>query len=447
VKGKQIQRKLLAAVILSMVFFTVPIQAEDGLPDKQTITDAYVYLMGRALVIRQEQENLKEPGIDYNVIKLNPLGKPLDWVNPNLDVTNIEAWIAVDDDTPSVLEIPEIEGRYFTIQIMDEWAETITNINERNYPLKPYGKFAFVAPGSTAEIPADAVRIELRSNKAKMLGRIELKLDPDGAVALQKQFKLTSLGDAKIPPTVPVPSFNNKDLLGVELFDHADAILASAPDVCPFAAQLQTLVRAVALEAKDPAQRKALDKLLREKVIPEFQRYAVTEAGTKKNNWIGTTVVGNYGEDFAIRTAANYVGIWANARHEVIYFITTRDADGNALNGDNTYVLDFPAEDQPDKVTKAYWSLSLVDVPGYLAVANSLDRYSFNSVAPPKKAANGSLKIFLASASGPDVPKDNWLPAPAGKDFSLTFRVYVPKDIVKRGEWFPPAIRRIKKQN
>ena len=75
-----------------------------------------------------------------------------------------------------------------------------------------------------------------------------------------------------------------------------------------------------------------------------------------------------YREDYAVRTAANYVGIWANARHEVIYFVTTRDADGKPLNGDSKYVIDFPAQDQPDNVTNAYWSLSLVNVPGYLGL-------------------------------------------------------------------------------
>jgi hypothetical protein len=34
--------------------------------------------------------------------------------------------------------------------------------------------------------------------------------------------------------------------------------------------------------------------------------------------------------------------------------------------------------------------------------------------------------------------------APDGKGFSLTIRAYVPKDLVKRGEWFPPAIARLK---
>ena len=34
------------------------------------------------------------------------------------------------------------------------------NINERTFPSKPFGKFAFVTPGSTAKITADAARID-----------------------------------------------------------------------------------------------------------------------------------------------------------------------------------------------------------------------------------------------------------------------------------------------
>lgn len=446
---RQLQMSLLAAatalaiVLTASAQETVKRESAATLPDEKTISDAYIYLLGRVLVIRQEQSDIKPGVLGYNQIKYNPLGKPLEWVNPNLDVANTEAWIAVDNDTPALLEIPRIDGRYYTAQILDEWGEVITNINQRNYPQHPYGKYAFVMQGSNAQIPADAVRIDLRSPKAKMLARVELKTDPEGGAALQKQFKLSSLGKPVIKPPAPVPSFDNKALIGVEIFDRADEVLESAPDVSPVAAQLQSNVRDVAKQAADSASRSAIDKLLREKIIPAFQQYSVAEAGATGNNWIGTTIIGNYGDDFAIRTAANYVGIWANARHEVIYFVTTRDGDGAPLSGANNYVIHFPASALPDSVVNAYWSLSLVDVPGFLAVPNPLNRYTFNSVAPPKAEADGSLKIFIAPKAGAGIPESNWLPAPDGRPFSLTFRTYVPKDVVKRGEWFPPAIQKI----
>lgn len=410
--------------------------------DAQLLRDAYVYLLGRAVVVRQEQTDVAEEGVDYNVLKYNPVGRPLEWVNPNLDVANTEGWIAVDDDTPALLEIPPTEGRYYTAQIIDEWGEVITNVNERNYPTHPHGSYAFVAPGSRAAVPDGAVRIGLRSRKAKLLARVELGGDPDGAVELQHRMTLRSLGQPSITPPVPLPPFDNRSLIGVELFDHAGDLLASAPDVSPVAAQMQAKVGDVRAWVAEPARRDAVDQLLRSSIIPEFQRFAVQDAGAKRDNWIGTTVIGNYGDDVAIRTAANYVGIWANARHEVIYFVTTRDAHGDPLDGAGTYTMRFPPDQHPDHVVDAYWSLSLVDVPGFVAVPNRLDRYTFNAVAPPPADPDGGLTIHLAPESGPDVPEANWLPTPASGPFSLTFRTYVPKDVVKQGGWFPPPAQR-----
>lgn len=95
----------------------------------------------------------------------------------------------------------------------------------------------------------------------------------------------------------------------------------------------------------------------------------------------------------------------------------------------------------------AYWSIILVDVPDYRVVKNPLNRFNFNSDSGLKSEADGSLKILMASTHRPVAPESNWLPAPDGRGFSLTIRTYVPKDVVKRGEWFPPAIRCLEPDN
>jgi hypothetical protein len=196
--------------------------------------------------------------------------------------------------------------------------------------------------------------------------------------------------------------------------------------------------------ARNPDSRKALDELLRKEVIPEFLRYAVTKSGAYKNSWLGTLGTGNYGADYWKRTSANVVGIWANSNDEVIYFVATVDADGQPLNGANDYLLEFPEAGRPDAVVNAYWSLILVDVPDYRVVPNRLNRFNLNNYSGLKSGADGSLRILISKAPGATTPESNWLPAPDGKGFSLTFRCYVPKDPVKRGEWFPPAIKRVK---
>jgi hypothetical protein len=431
----------LAVGLLLLGSLVAPTHARAGSPvlDEQIIADAYVYLIGRALVVRQEHLDVAAQG-GYNVAFHNRLGSA-DFVNPNLGVANTEAWIAVDDATPVVLEIPKIEGRYYTAQILDEWGETLTNIHERNYPLQPYGKFAFVAPGSRVGIPDDAVRIELRSQKAKMLARVELQNDRDGAVALQHQIKVTPLGKPKFPPAVKIATFDHAQLVGVELFDATEDLLKSAPDVSPIAAQLQAQVRAVALAAKDPAQRAAIDKTLRDQVIPRFMRYATQEGGQVRNNWLGTAMIlGNYGEEFWTRSGANLIGIWANNSHEVVYFIGTRDAVGRPLDGSNTYQLHFPKDALPQDVVNAFWSVHLVGLPDFFPVPNPLNRFVLSTYSNVEKNPDGSLTLVLAPEPVAGIPQANWLPTAPGKSFSLTWRTYIPKEIVTQGNWFPPAV-------
>lgn len=430
-------------LFLASVLAATPVASltlAQDVPDEQSTKDAYVYLIGRALVVRQEQMDRKSAGFSFNTIKYNPLGTA-DFVNPNFDVAYLEAWIGVDPDTPALLEVPKVEGRYYTAQILDEWGQVIANINERSFPSKPSGTFALVAPGSNPSIPDGAGRIELHSNKAKFLGRVEIKGDPDGAVALQKQFTLKSAGTPNIASPPEQPMFDNEKLLGVEIFDNSDALLASALDVSPNAAEMQQKVRAVAAYVHSSEEARAqIDTQIR-KLVPEFKEYVFTKSAPTRDHWTGgSPAVGQYGNDFWLRSSVNYAGIWANNTGEVIYFAATRDADGNPLNGSNSYIMHFPADKLPDSAVDAYWSIILVGVPDYRVVPNSLKRYNFNNHSSLQKEADGSLMIAIGPKPVAGVPESNWLPSAEGKPFSLTFRTYVPKDFVKNGEWQPAPV-------
>ena len=77
---------------------------------EEEIVDAYIYVLARYLVIRQEHIDMAEEGADYNLIKFMQIIWTT-FINPNLDVAYVEAWFAVDEQTPVILEIPEIEAR------------------------------------------------------------------------------------------------------------------------------------------------------------------------------------------------------------------------------------------------------------------------------------------------------------------------------------------------
>ncbi|MGB5199665.1 MAG: hypothetical protein WBN68_00140 [Sedimenticolaceae bacterium] len=53
---------------------TVPARADIT---AEVLSDTYVYLLSRALVVRQEQTDLAEDGIDHNVVKYNMSKMPL----------------------------------------------------------------------------------------------------------------------------------------------------------------------------------------------------------------------------------------------------------------------------------------------------------------------------------------------------------------------------------
>ena len=130
----------------------LPVRAADALTDAD-ISDAYLYLLGRLLVLRQEILDFRDEGFKWNeVIYREPGG--VAWANPNLDVAYSEAWVAVDENTPAVLDVPEIKGgRYYTWQMLNGWGETTVNINERSFKDHPFGKFAFVLQGFQSRDP------------------------------------------------------------------------------------------------------------------------------------------------------------------------------------------------------------------------------------------------------------------------------------------------------
>ena len=208
---------------------------------------------------------------------------------------------------------------------------------------------------------------------------------------------------------------------------------------------MQQKVRFVAAYvASSPEAQKAVDKALRGKIIPDFVQHGIARTVEVKNGWGVGTHIGIYGSNYLQRTVTNYAGIWGNSPEEVVYFSLVSDAAGKPADGSNSYEIHFLANDLPSAVVNAYWSVILVSVPDYRVVPNDLKRYNFNSNSNLTAEADGSLKVAIGPKPVKGIPETNWLPAPEGKPFSLTFRAYVPKDIVRQGRWVPPVVEEVR---
>ena len=98
----------------------------------------------------------------------------------------------------------------------------------------------------------------------------------------------------------------------------------------------------------------------------------------------------------------------------------------------------------PGDVARAFWSILLVGVPDYRVVPNPLGRYNLNNASKLVREPDSGLRIAIGPKPVEGVAESNWLPSPEGKPFSLTLRIYVPKDAVLRGEWRPPPVTQVK---
>jgi hypothetical protein len=327
------------------------------------------------------------------------------------------------------------------VQVIDEWGDVIANINPRTFPSHPHGTFVFVKADTRVHVPPDAARIVLRSNKAKVLARIEVRQDRDGVVRLQRKLALSSHNNPSIIPAPPLPTFGSRELIGVEIFEGAEHVLATALDTLPGAAALQQKVRVVAhYAASGRAARQELESLLRDRVIPGLLDYVSKQSVASRNYWRSSLRSDRHtATDYRLRTATNLAAIWTNVADELVTFQTTRDAAGKVLNGSHFYVMQFAPNELPASVTASHWSMALLCVPGHRVVPNALGRFLFTSHSPLVRESDGSLRIFIGPRAPEGAPESNWLPSSDWKPFQLTMRLYVPHDVVKRGDWFPPA--------
>jgi hypothetical protein len=337
--------------------------------------------------------------------------------------------------------VPKIAGRYYTVQFLNGWGETVANINERMFPQHPNGEFAICLEGSQVLVPAGAQRVDVPVKYLRVLLRVALGANSDEAVALQRQFEFRAIGQPAFPFIPNTPIFDIETLLGVEAFEAAELALDSEADINPGMEQLQATTRAIARAVTDPATRARIDQAIRTKALAAFKKATPTLGdGTVRNGWALPSTVGVYGNNWLTRTLVNDGGIWANTMEEVIYYKAFVDPAGNPLSGDHAYKLHFPKTQLPEQFATYFWSVIAVDAAHRRVLPNPLKRYLLNKESNPQYGEDGSLTLYFADAKPKEAPDGNWLPTPKGSGYSLTFRFYGPKGAVADHSYFPPPL-------
>ncbi|UBM07887.1 DUF1214 domain-containing protein [Cupriavidus metallidurans] len=408
---------------------------------ERDISDAYIYLLGRLLVLRQQQLDFRE-GMTWNQLVHRKPGE-VDWPNPNLDVAYSEAWMAVDEASCTMVSVPAIQGRYYTVQVLNGWGETLANINERTYPDHPAGDFAFCLKGANLALPANVRRVDLPARYTRILARVELGADWKQAEALQHRVTLRPTGTPKLPQLPRTPVFEFRQLPGVEAFEAAGEALAE-PDLNPDMELLQAKVRAIADEVRDPAERTRIDGVIRQRAFADFAKASRTIGpGTTRNGWTRAAVSGSYGSDYLTRTLFNYGGIWVNTFDEANYYRGAADSTGAALDSSQYYTITFPRDRLPAAEARYFWSVLAVDSKTFRVLPNSMNRYILNNQSDLKYGKDGSLTLYFGPLKPAQAPRENWLPTPAGQQYRLMLRFYSPKDQEAARSYVPPPIVKV----
>lgn len=153
------------------------------------------------------------------------------------------------------------------------------------------------------------------------------------------------------------------------------------------------------------------------------------ELSIKNGHWIvnpSMDLKDNYQRAYISR-----IGVFALNEKEVLYFLSSKDSDGETLNSD----FDYQIIGEPPKAR--YWSYTLYG-EDYFLVKNESNIYTIN-----KENFNINNPIIISSKQ-----KDiNWLSSGDQKQFHITLRVYNPDKSVYQNlaSLELPMIKKVKK--
>jgi hypothetical protein len=378
-------------------------------------------------------------------------------VNPNADTLYSSAWIDTGKE-PVILSLPDTHGRYYLMPMLNYWTDCFASPGSRTTGTGP-GNFAITSPKWSGKLPEGITEIRSSTRWLWIVGRIACAgpSDYENVWKLQDQLKLTPLsawGTDYVPPTnVPVdPNVNTKvsplnQLLALDAANFFDYVCRLMVDNPPYEADAPLLAVLAKIGIKTGADYQSyfagLDDSIKSAIQTGYrsalEKIPADQMGTTKNGWQLPYGTGNYGTDYNLRAAIAYRGLGANLVDDAFYASVATSSDGTKFSSAKKYVIHFNKDEMPP--VNGFWSLSMYNEK-ILFAANPINRYCLGSLSDPPliKNPDGSLDIYIQRDSTDSTKMPNWLPAPASGSFSMTLRLYWPKEPVLDKSWVPPWV-------
>ncbi|MFO0836717.1 MAG: DUF1254 domain-containing protein [Phycisphaerales bacterium] len=449
---------------------SAPHIAPDAISEQEAFeigVEAYVYLYPIITmdVTRRVSTNLPAgaksglgPMNSFHHMRAYPSADFREVVRPNFDTLYSIAWLDLNKE-PLVVSAPDTGGRYYLLPMLDMWTNAFAVPGARTSGTAR-GQWALVPPGWSGTLPKGVARIDAPTPYVWIIGRTQTNgpADYDAVHKVQDQYTITplsKLGSKYEPPAfVPDPTVDMKTPPLVQVntmpaekyFSYgADLMMRHPPAITDWSvlARLERvgLRRGSSFDFNAaPPQvqaglRRAVEaglQLLKDKV-PTLARVT--------NGWqMNTDTMGVYGTYYLKRAVIAMIGLGANQPEDAVYPLSVGDADGKPLMGEHRYALHFAKSEIPP--VGAFWSVTMYDADGF-PVANPRNRFAIGDRDALKFNADGSLTIYIQSASPGADKESNWLPSPTSGAISVVMRLYAPKPQVLDGRWNPPALKRV----
>ncbi|OBK48705.1 hypothetical protein A5656_29225 [Mycobacterium gordonae] len=372
-------------------------------------------------------------------------------VRPNFDTLYSIAWLDLRNG-PVRLHADDTNDRFYMLPMLDMWSDVFANPGKRTTGTGALD-LVITGPDYRGDLPASATVVEAPTPYVWLIGRTQTN-GPDDYPAVHKVqdgYRITELGPkAEVEPdlghdvtTEPLKVVNG--MTAIDYLTYAVELLRVNP---PHATDFSILSRLALLgiERGKPfdASRFSADQAAQIQQGKDDALADMLAAGprlaTSVNGWVNLSEgMGVYGNNYFRRAVVALIGLGANPPEDAVYPLLASDADGNAVSGDNDYVVHFDADKLPP--VDAFWSITMYDADGF-QVANDLNRFAIGDRDRLHYNDDGSLDIYIQHEDPGPERRNNWLPAPRGP-VGVTMRLYAPRPEVITGGWSAPPVRRV----
>lgn len=353
---------------------------------------------------------------------------------------------------PLVLQAPDFHQRWYGLQVLDPYMETVANLGTRTFGSR-LPTVVIANRHQPAPVVPEGAHIVLCDNDfLYVVGRVAAGASENLAPvhALQDGLRVGGLGgDSMQAAAGSCDSLRRPDsTCPVELafFEELGAVLRFVP---PRATEgtLSGLLGEVGITVQEGFDHASLSGPVRAGLIraavfaQNILANKIFEVGESINGWQLVRDIGNYGHNYIVRALVSLHGIWANTPEESLYFMARTDSEGQLLHGSHCYEICFPAGGLPP--VDAFWSISYYDDQGRLT-DNDVEKYTVNSLYNRLQPnPDGSVTVFISANCPQPGMEENWLPSHDGFS-SLTLRCYNPSRELLSGDYLLSPLVRVR---